>query len=436
MRTGAMIIQILLSLLFVGAQAAIAAPAYMVAKGHEHFIRLDRPIIRLSVGDGTIADVSLIDDKTVRLLGLALGNTTFSIWHNEAALPSVHEVTVTPPIEALNRQFQSSKDLAPSHLFVEGGKVILSGRFADSNSRDQARQMAAYLTGSEILDMTELATDESIQIDVQFATMARSTLDALGFNFSYLGKEFAFASTAPNTLKDYSFNADIKNKQLVLDTASPIAKAFNLLIGSPRENALSVISALKSNNLARSLAEPSVVVQSGGEADFIVGGEIPIPVPQGGTSNATTIEYKRFGVNLHVTPTLVKNRRIAMRIKPEVSELDFSNAILLEGFTIPAIRTRGTETVVEVAENETLILAGMTFANSSELKEKLPYVGDIPLLGELFRRSQEQTEENELIVLVTPRLVTATSQNTERKDRLLSATEQETHLKGARNNHE
>jgi pilus assembly protein CpaC len=143
-------------------------------------------------------------------------------------------------------------------------------------------------------------------------------------------------------------------------------------------------------------------------------------VPQGGTTNTVTIQYKRFGVSLNVEPTILKDRRIALKIKPEVSELDFSNAIAIQGFSIPAIRTRETETTVEVKENEPLILAGLMFDDGNSVKEKLPFLGDLPILGEFFKRTNETHDEQELIVAVTPRLVTSATQNRAQQQRVES----------------
>jgi pilus assembly protein CpaC len=162
------------------------------------------------------------------------------------------------------------------------------------------------------------------------------------------------------------------------------------------------------------------VVRSGEKAEFLVGGEIPIPVPQGGTANTVTIQYKRFGVSLNVEPTILKDRHIALKIKPEVSELDFSNAIAIQGFSIPAIRTRETETTVEVRENEPLILAGLMFDGGNSVREKVPFLGDLPILGEFFKRTNQTHEEQELIVAVTPRLVTSATQNRSQQQRIES----------------
>jgi pilus assembly protein CpaC len=174
---------------------------------------------------------------------------------------------------------------------------------------------------------------------------------------------------------------------------------------------LGIISALESSNFAQTLARPRLVVKSGEKANFLVGGEIPIPVPQGTTTTIITIQYKRFGISLDIEPTILKNRRIALKVRPEVSELDFANAIALQGYSIPAIRTRQTETTIELNENEPFIISGLMFDGGSSIIEKTPYLADIPVLGKLFQRARETHEEQELVVSVTPRLIAAAGQD-------------------------
>jgi len=379
-----------------------------VERGFEKYVELPMAVKRLSIGDAKILDVSLIDDRNLRILGLAPGKTTFSLWSDASGEPVIYQVIVSPNLGALRKTLARDASLDAARISMEGGKTVLAGRFQDAGSQKRARDLAAFMTGGEILDISEVATDKVIEIRVEFATIARSTLDALGLNFSKFSHGFSVATTAPNTLNSFSFS---EAAGLALTAAPPVAGAFNLLLASQKYNFLTIISALKTNNLAQTLAEPTLVVRSGEKADFLVGGEIPIPVPQGNNSNTITIEYKRFGVGLKIEPTILKNRRIALKIAPEVSELDFSNAINLQGFTIPAIRTRETETTVEVTENEPLILAGLMYATASNVEERIPYLSDIPVLGEVFKRTRDSHETQELVVTVTTRLVSSASQD-------------------------
>jgi pilus assembly protein CpaC len=318
-------------------------------------------------------------------------------------------VVVSPNLGALRKALSRDTSLSPAQISLESGRTVLSGIFQDAGSQKRAHDLAVFMTGGDLLDISEVASDKVVQIEVEFAAISKTTLDALGLNFNKFGQKFAMATTAPSTLQSFDFPTAVG---LSTVAAPPIASAFNLLLASKKYNFLTVISALKSNNLAQTLAEPTLVVRSGEKADFLVGGEIPIPVPQGGgNSNTITIEYKKFGVGLKIEPTILKNRRIALKIAPQVSELDFSNAISIQGFTIPALRTRETETTVEVTENQPLILAGLMYAADSNVDERVPYLSQIPVIGEFFKRSHDTHETQELVVTVTPRLVSPATQD-------------------------
>jgi pilus assembly protein CpaC len=167
------------------------------------------------------------------------------------------------------------------------------------------------------------------------------------------------------------------------------------------------LSALKTNNLARVLAEPNVIVMSGQEANFLAGGEIPVPVPQSGSGGGTTItiEYKQFGVKLNVVPVALGSGRMRLKVAPEVSDLDFSNAVTLSGTQIPAITKRTVNTTIELGDGQTFAIAGLLNDRVQANRSSTPYLGELPILGALFRSVRYERKETELLVLVTPRLV-------------------------------
>jgi pilus assembly protein CpaC len=396
---------------FSAYSAAVAKPLSLEV-GEEKFISSQGPTERISVGDQKVLDVQVIDEKTIRLLGLAAGTTSLTIWRKGSHATTMYQVSVTPPLASLQKQLEANPNLRSARVVVQGGKVVLYGRFADEESRKKALAITKYLTGADVLDMTELSNQQVVQVDVQFATIATSTLESLGINFSSLGHGFSIAGSAPSTLGSYSFNESGKSG-LQVDTRPALANAFNLLLASPNSNILTVISALKSANLAHTLTKPSLLVHSGHSASFIVGGEIPIPVPQNNTSGSIGIEYKKFGVQLNVEPTILPNKMVSLDLNPEVSELDYANALQISGFTIPALKTRSATTSVDVPAGHTLILAGLMYQTQGSIKERLPYLSDLPLLGELFKRTQKTGERQELVVAVTPHLVDTTSNTTD-----------------------
>jgi len=391
-----------------------------IERGIETYMQVDFTMRRLSIGDTKIIDVSVVDGSQLRILGLAAGRTNFSLWRDGSPTPLSYEVVVSEGISALSSRLSSSGAGHTVRLSEMGGKVVLEGQFDTALAQKDARDLAKFVTGKDVLDLSGVSVQESVQVEAEVIAVSSSALRGLGFNLAHLGQSFSFASTAPNTLQSFALNRN-GQQGLEVTATSPIADAFNLLLGSPKYDSLAVISALESSNLAQTLARPTLVVRSGEKAQFLVGGEIPIPVPQGSATNAITIEYKRFGVSLYIEPTILKDRRIALKIKPEVSELDFSNGLALQGYAIPAIKTRETETTVEVAESEPFIIAGLLFDSGNRVNEKVPYLGDVPILGKLFQRTRETHEEQELVIVVTPRLVTSTTQNQSQRQRLLES---------------
>lgn len=385
-----------------------------VQKGIEKYVTVHFQIRRLSIGDTKIANVSAIDGNTLRVLGLANGRTTFSLWREGSDKPIVYTVIVAPDIGVLMKRLSSDPGFGDAHISELEGKIVLSGVFKTISAQNEARVIARYAAGGKILDLSRVATPEVVQVDAEVVAVSRSAMHALGLNFSDLGSGFSIAASPPSTLQSEGFNTNGKSG-LGISQALPFANAFNLLLGSPRYNVLAVISALRNADYAETLARPTLVVRSGEKAHFLVGGEIPIPVPQGNNANTITIEYKKFGVSLSVEPKILSGGRIALKIKPSVSELDYANAVTLDGVNVPALRTRETDTTVDIEDGKSLLLAGLNFDSGSATNEKVPYLSDIPVIGEFFRRRSETHEAQELIIAVTPHIVTSRTQDRSRQ---------------------
>jgi pilus assembly protein CpaC len=244
--------------------------------------------------------------------------------------------------------------------------------------------------------------EKVVAVDVQFAAVSSSTLKALGFSFSKLAGDLQGAVIAPSTLNSYSMGSG----GLGIDAAAPLQSAFNLFLSSRNHGIGAVLSALSSNGLSQLLAQPTLLVRSGEQASFLAGGEFPVPVPQNsGTGNSISIEYKEFGVRLSVTPYVLSSDHIVLKLAPEVSELDYNNGVQLQGYTVPGIRRRSAETTVELGSGQSFVIAGLNYTNSAITKEKVPLLGDLPVLGAFFKRQQNQKERQELIIVATPRLV-------------------------------
>jgi pilus assembly protein CpaC len=272
----------------------------------------------------------------------------------------------------------------------------------DLDSHARASSIARAYGGGNVVDLTRVTGNQMVAVDIQFAAVSATTLRALGFNFAALGgSDFQGAIIGPNSLQ--SFQA---NPNLSLSASVPLASAFNLFLGDPRNGIIGILSALSQAGLTQLLAQPTLLVRSGDQAEFLAGGEVPIPVPQGGASLGTvTIEYHEYGVKLQIAPVVMSDKRIVLKVAPEVSELDFANALEFQGFSVPAFRRRSTSTTVELGNGQSFILAGLMYSNSQVNESKFPWLGDLPIIGALFKSTTNQQERQELIIVATPRLV-------------------------------
>ncbi|TCM15374.1 pilus assembly protein CpaC [Novosphingobium sp. PhB165] len=290
---------------------------------------------------------------------------------------------------------------------VGGGEAQLTVYAADGSVLGQtlvdvmAAQTAASGGGSAPAGFRP--GEKVVAVDVQFAAVSSSTLRALGFSFSKLAGDLQGAVISPSSLVSSSFTST----GLSIDASAPLQSAFNLFLSAPNRGIGAVLSALSSNGLSQLLAQPTLLVRSGEQASFLAGGEFPVPVPQsyGGSGNTISIQYKEFGVRLTVTPFVLSKDHIVLKLAPEVSELDYNNGVQLQGYTVPGIRRRSAETTVELGSGQSFVIAGLNYSNSSISKDKLPLLGDIPVLGAFFKRQQNQRERQELIIVATPRLV-------------------------------
>jgi pilus assembly protein CpaC len=255
----------------------------------------------------------------------------------------------------------------------------------------------------KVYNLVEVGGVHQVMLEVRIAEMSRSLINRLGINFGYeRGGDFGLSTLGGLT-------------QLVKPDLANLATegSFGLFV-SPSVNALfrfssgsatwtGFIDALKEDGLIKILAEPTLITLSGQKADFLAGGEFPVPVPQG--LGTVAIEYKPFGVGLSFTPTVLSKDKINIKVAPEVSELDFSTARLVEGFLVPGLSTRRAATMVELADGQSFAIAGLLKETVRDKLQKYPFLGDIPILGVLFRSREFQKNETELIIIVTPHLV-------------------------------
>jgi pilus assembly protein CpaC len=354
-----------------------AAPAPALAANADQTLLVDdartlsfpRPISRIEVSQKNVIDVTAPTSRSLRITGIGTGETTLSVFGADGSVLREALIQVTPRMNS-------------------AGPDGIAG---------------AMRPGEKV-----------VAVDVQFAAVSSSTLKALGFNFSKLAGDLQGAVISPSSLNSYALGGG----GLAIDAAAPISGAFNLFLSARNRGIGAVLSALSTNGLSQLLAQPTLLVRSGEKASFLAGGEFPIPIPQSSGSNGTTIsiEYKEFGVRLSVTPWVLNADHIVLKLAPEVSELDYNNGVQLQGYVVPGIRRRSAETTVELGSGQSFVIAGLNYTNSSVVKDKVPFLGDVPVLGAFFKRQQNQKERQELIIVATPRLVDASARKPELTD--------------------
>lgn len=355
-----------------------------VARGASELIVLPTNVARLSIGDPEIADAVAVTPREVLVNGRALGSTTLIIWDaaNNRRFYSV-EVTVDAP--ALQRQFQTLFPGENIQLIASGNTIVLSGTVSDASVARRAVEIAQS-TGATVIENIAAPAARQILLQVRFAEVSKNASSQLGSVLS---------ARNPDQFGDV--------EDWTVETLSDGLVRLFLLGGDASLNA--AITALKSTGSFRSLAEPNLIALEGTEASFLAGGEFPFPVPQGGQNNSVTIQFREFGIRLRFTPRITLTGDILLQVAPEVSSLDFANGVRFSGFEIPSLLTRRAETSVVLRDGQTFAIAGLLDQSVLNNRDKIPFLGDLPILGAFFQNRDVRQEQTELLVLVTPRIV-------------------------------
>jgi pilus assembly protein CpaC len=376
-----------------------------IAVGEQRSLASGRALQRVAVGDPAVADVLVVKGERhggVLLVGKAAGTTSVMLWERGNDTPRVYTVSVVP---AAARALLGSDT---GEVAVLGGNTVISGRAATMESHQRAAAVAGYGGGKDskgsgnaaVIDTSTIATRPVVQVDVRVVEFSRAVLKQIGFNFFKQNNGFSFGSFAPSALTSTTFSP---GNGVQLQGTMPISSAFNLVFGSMTHDLFANLSVMESNDLARVLAEPTLVALSGQSASFLAGGEIPVPVPE--ALGTTSIEYKPYGVGLTVTPTVLGPQRIALKVAPEASELDFIHAVTVNGISVPAITTRRADTTVELGDGESFVIGGLIDRETASNVDKVPLLGDLPIIGVFFKQLNYQQNDKELVIVVTPHLV-------------------------------
>ncbi|MHC4067369.1 MAG: type II and III secretion system protein family protein, partial [Planctomycetota bacterium] len=370
---------------------------------------------RVSIGNPEIADAVVVSAREVVVNGKAAGTTSLLLW-DRAGGRAVYQVRVTADAPMLEREFRSLFPGEDIRARAVGNTVILEGEVADPLMAQRAVSVAQGL-GAEVtvLDHISVPRPNQVLVQVRFAEVSRNALQELGTNLLIYDGENVKAilgsgdvarsrgSTGGGGVGDGGGGAPTQIADNPLGFTDVVSDAVNFFIFHQPSGLGAFIRALQQRGLFRSLAEPSLLAASGDSATFLAGGEFPYPVLQGGTaSNAVTIQFKEFGIRLNFKPQIMNSGMIRLSVAPEVSQLDFANAVQISGFLIPSLLARKAETTVELADGQTFAIAGLVDNSMAKAVTKVPILGDIPILGYLFKSEEFRQNRTELLVLVTP----------------------------------
>jgi pilus assembly protein CpaC len=368
----------------------------------------DRVISKALIGSAEIADVLPISNRSIYVLGKTVGTTSLTLYDPTNRVIAVMDVSVGPDVQGLRNQIA---ELVPGQKIdarLSNGHVVLTGLVNDPGAADRAAQLARTFAGEKVVNMIAVGSSQQVMLEVKFVEIDRQIGEKMGVSgfLSSLGGSFQGAIGSGASLTGTSLGLGA-----VTDSYGIFNKSFR--IGNTEIDA--EIDIMESRGLAKTLAEPTLVALSGEKASFLAGGEFPIPVAQGnsgtgtgsglGGGGAISIEFKPFGVSLGFTPTVLGDKVISMVIEPEVSSIDPTASVTVNGLVVPGLQTRRASTTVELRDGESFAIAGLIRKDFSTTVNQLPLLGSIPIIGSLFRSSSFKKGETELLIVVTPRLV-------------------------------
>ena len=384
--------------------------------GKSTVIDMPVPIKRASLANPEIADTVVLSPTQVYLTGKTVGVTNVTFWQEDGRMLTIFDVVVTPDLNRLKEQLQrllpDEKDV---RVTANHDRLTLSGSVSSTSSVTKVLEMAEAYAPKKVVNLLQVSGVQQVMLEVRVAEMNRDLSRRLGVNFNFVDRN-GFGISSLGSLTNLAGGSSISSFSTgfsgggpttfgVADVSQTVTNVINILAGFKTGSITwtTFIDALKEESLLKILAKPTLVTLSGQDATFLAGGEFPFPVPQ--TLGTVTIQFKKFGVGLSFQPVVLSNNHISMTVAPEVSELDFKNAVSIGGFIIPAISTRRASTVIELADGQSFAIAGLLQDNVRETVSKFPVLGDIPILGALFRSSTFLKSESELVIIVTPHLV-------------------------------
>ncbi|MEQ1947541.1 MAG: pilus assembly protein N-terminal domain-containing protein [Bryobacteraceae bacterium] len=403
----------LLALISVLPLAAQSAEDLRLTVGKSVVIDYPADIRQISTSNPEIIDASPISTREVLMHGKGLGNATMVVW-TKSGDRMFYNVTVEMNTEPLRKILKDSFPGETIGIESSRDSLTLNGKVSNKDVADRASALAATFAKTVVnnLQLAAGAAEKQILLRVRFAELDRQRETQYGVNL--LGQVGQTTLTG-GTGQFGNSNVQSQGGQGPLTVTIPTA--LNILAFDPKLNLGAFLKALEGNSILQILAEPNLVTTNGKEAYFLVGGEFPVPMIQGGaTTGAITVQFREFGVRLRFTPTISDHNTIKLHLAQEVSTIDLAHAVTLNGFSIPALATRRAETDVELGEGQSFVVAGLLDNRESESFSRVPVLANLPIFGNLFKSKDTNRQRTDLILIVTPEVTTPLNPNDPRPD--------------------
>ena len=371
-----------------------------VLVGQSRVINFDRAIGRFSVSNPEIAEAVLVAPDQVLVNGKAFGQVNFIAWEQKGSRFVVFDVFVRTNLSLIDAQIRALFPKDDIRLSQANGSVVLSGNVKDAKTVEQVEQVV-QAAGFKTVNMLQSPAHDvaQVQLQVRVAEVSRSRAKDLGGSL-------ASANNGTSVFTNPNGPASLSKVDGGSMFETFAGSAVNLFLFNSAVNTQAFIHALKSQGALRELAEPNLIAMDGQQASFLAGGEFPVPVVSNNGERAmVTVMFKEYGVRLNFKPTIIDEDHIRLELEPEVSTIDFANGVKFDGFLIPALRTRRAKTGVELRDGQSFALAGLLDNSEVQSFAKVPVLGDIPVLGTLFKSKSFQKQETELMFVITAQLV-------------------------------
>jgi pilus assembly protein CpaC len=370
-----------------------------IGVGKGTLVRLPRPMSDVFVANQKVADVQVRSDRLLYVFGVGAGETSIYATDNAGRVVYSATIRVAQNIDQIRNMLSMAMPDAAIKVTSMNGMTLLSGTVASPDEVEEATRLVKAFVGENttIVNKLKTATPAQVSLHVKFAEVSRTLLKELGVNLQAIDTGASGISFALSRGRDF-----IDEETGTITNRTDVSNIFGRgnLLGL---DIAGMIDALEQDGLVSLLAEPNLTALSGETASFLAGGEFPIAVTDG--DGGVAIEFKQFGVGIAFTPTVLDGGRISLRVRPEVSELSEAGAIRLNNISIPALSTRRAETSVELGSGQSFMIAGLLRNRTGNTVDKTPLLGDLPVIGALFRSDKFQRDESELVIVVTPYLV-------------------------------